>query len=238
MVLTEHVTELIPGYALDCLDEKEMVEVSQHLAVCGVCRAEARAYQAVADQLSLASPQVRPPARVKQALMKQVQISSGEGSVPSQSWREQLFDIFRRIAPVWVPASLALILVLAASTLLLLRQANTTAQTTTLRVVNLRGTPAAPYATGMLVISINGEHGTLVVDDLPGLEDDQQYQLWLVNDYGQRTSGGVFSVHDGYASMWVNSPQPLESYPAFGVTIEPVGGSPAPTGERVLGNSF
>jgi anti-sigma-K factor RskA len=96
----------------------------------------------------------------------------------------------------------------------------------------------APEATGLLVISVDGEHGTLVVDGLASLEPSWQYQLWLIQD-GQRTSGGVFSVsHEGYGSLWISSPQPLSSYSAFGVTIEPEGGSPGPTGDKVLGNTL
>jgi anti-sigma-K factor RskA len=86
----------------------------------------------------------------------------------------------------------------------------------------------------MLVISRDGEHGTLVVDKLPPLDEHQQYQLWLIDD-GTRTSGGVFSVkEDGYASLWVGAPKALGSYKRFGITIEPEGGSPEPTGIRVL----
>jgi anti-sigma-K factor RskA len=133
-----------------------------------------------------------------------------------------------------------LILILAASNLTLWRQVNrlSAAQQTALRTINLTGTDAAPGATGLLVISLNGEHGTLVADDLPELSDQQQYQLWLIDSNGNRTSGGVFSVRDGYGAVWVRSPQPLAQYVGFGVTIEPSGGSAAPTGEKVLGGEM
>jgi anti-sigma-K factor RskA len=107
-----------------------------------------------------------------------------------------------------------------------------------LRTINLTGTEAAPEATGLLVVSLDGEHGTLVVDGLAPLGQEQQYQLWLIQD-GQRTSGGVFSVsEEGYGSLWISSPEPLSSYGAFGITIEPAGGSPGPTGDKVLGGAL
>jgi anti-sigma-K factor RskA len=34
----------------------------------------------------------------------------------------------------------------------------------------------------------------------------------------------------------VVAPQPLDTYSALGITIEPAGGSPAPTGPKVLGS--
>jgi anti-sigma-K factor RskA len=90
----------------------------------------------------------------------------------------------------------------------------------------------------MLFLSKNGEYGTLMVDHLPPLGQDQQYQLWLIKD-GKRTSGGVFSVNlDGYGSLWVTSPEWLANYSALGITIEPTGGSPGPTGAKVLGGNL
>jgi anti-sigma-K factor RskA len=107
-----------------------------------------------------------------------------------------------------------------------------------MRIVSLTGTDAAPGATGTIVISQDGEHGTLVVDGLPPLDEAFQYQLWLIKD-GQRTDGGVFSVDsEGYGALWVSSPAPLSSFPAVGITIEPAGGSPGPTGDKVLGGSL
>jgi anti-sigma-K factor RskA len=142
----------------------------------------------------------------------------------------------KRVSPAWSLASLVLVLGLAASNLLLWRQVSQLRDQApkSMMVVNLTNTGAAPGASGLIVISEDGEHGTLVVDSLPQLGDEKQYQLWLV-EKGQRTSGGVFSVsRDGYASLWVRSQLPLGHYDTFGVTVEPHGGSPGPTGDRVL----
>ena len=53
-----HVTELIPGYVLDCLEEAELIQADEHLAVCPTCRVELTAYQATVDQLGMAVPDV------------------------------------------------------------------------------------------------------------------------------------------------------------------------------------
>ncbi len=102
----------------------------------------------------------------------------------------------------------------------------------------LTGSQFSPDAIGTLVISKDGDHGTLVVDGLPVLDGEHQYQVWLIRD-GSRASGGVFSVDKfGYGALWISSPEPLKNYQAFGVTIEPTGGSPGPTGNKVLGGQF
>ncbi len=147
----------------------------------------------------------------------------------------------QRTTPVWGLVSLILIVALAISNLWLWGQLNRPQPVTEPGVMSsiaLIGTEAAPMATGLLVISTDGEHGTLVVEGLPDLDSERQYQLWLIHD-GQRTNGGVFSVNEeGYGSLAISSPQPLSSYSAFGITIEPVGGSPGPTGDRVLGSTL
>jgi anti-sigma-K factor RskA len=237
-----HVSELLPAYALDCLDEEESVLVSDHLAVCADCRIELRSYQTVIDRLALAVPDVDPPANLKRRLMDRIQ--PAPPTLPLQartSWWEQLTKLMQRTTPVWGLASLLLILALAVSNLWLWQQLSHSQVVTeprAMRTITLSGTQVVPQATGLLVVSTDGEHGTLVVDGLPPLDPERQYQLWLIQD-GQRTSGGVFSVsQEGYGSLWVTSPEPLSRYSAFGITVEPAGGSPGPTGDKVLGGTL
>ncbi len=77
--------------------------------------------------------------------------------------------------------------------------------------------------------------GTLVVNGLPVLGAEHQYQLWLVKDE-VRVSGAVFSVaEEGITSIPIVAPEDLTLYTRCGITIEPAGGSPEPTGDGVLG---
>ena len=104
-----------------------------------------------------------------------------------------------------------------------------------MRVIDLAGTANAPTARGKIVVSTDGKYGTLVVENLEALDPSEQYQLWLIKD-GKRTSGGVFSVDEkGYAAVVIDAPLPLVEYSSFGITIEPAGGSPGPTGPKVMG---
>jgi anti-sigma-K factor RskA len=236
-----HVVEFLPAYTLDCLDEEEFVLISEHLAACTDCQAELHAYQTVADQLALAVPDADPPAHLKRRLMDRVQPARPVASAPAgpSGW-QRLTTLMQRTTPVWGLAGLVVIVALAVSNVWLWQQLKGSQGVSQpeMQTITLVGTQAAPQATGLLIISVDGKHGTLVVDRLPPLDPDRQYQLWLIQD-GQRTSGGVFSVsQDGYSSLWVRSPQALSSYSGFGITVEPTGGSPGPTGEKVLGSSL
>jgi len=231
-----HVIELMPAYALDCLEDDEMFRVAEHLAGCPACRARLADYQAVVDQLALAAPDATPSPGLKQRLMARAQPASARAVQASAvPWRQRLAVFMQRAMPVWGVASLVLVLALAVSNLMLWQRVN---QPAAMRTVALHGTGAAPKAMGILVISADGQEGALIVDGLPPLDEAHQYQIWLIED-GQRVSGGVFSVKaDGYGMLWVSAPWPLTSYKALGITIEPAGGSPGPTGDKVLGGSL
>jgi anti-sigma-K factor RskA len=238
MLTHAQIFELIPAYALDCLDEDELLAVAEHLPGCAQCQSELSSYQSAVDQFPLALAPAEPSPAVKNRLMAEIARRSQAAAAPAQEpWYQRLFAGQPRRAPAWAFASLVVVVLLFASNVLLWRQVNQlqAQEQSTLPIIALHSTRDAPGATGSLVISMDGSHGTLVVDGLPALAPDQQYQLWLIED-GQRTSGGVFSTsQSGYGWKYIDSPLPLASYDGFGITIEPHGGSPAPTGVKVLG---
>lgn len=237
----KHFFDLLPAYALGSLDEDEQMQISEHLAVCEICRAELQGFEQVVDELPLAIVQSEPASEVKDKIMAFARKDKESAARSTeQSWWARFTQAMRTSAPVWGIASLILILILGLSNLVLwgrLDEIEKVSQNVLLSIP-LQGTDATPQAVGMLVVSQNGEHGTLVVDGLPALDELSQYQLWLIRDE-QRISGGIFSVdEEGYGSLWVASPEPLLSYSAFGITLEPAGGSPGPTGMKVLGGEL
>jgi anti-sigma-K factor RskA len=167
--------------------------------------------------------------------MAQVRASSKPATAvsPSAPWWQSLANSTRAFlaGPRWQP-------VLALVALIVLIGAYFIWQQGGAEQVELTATDAAPDAQGLIEIAANGRDASLTVAGLPPLPAEQQYQLWLIRD-GQRDSGAVFSVNtDGSATVPVESERPLSEYGAFGITIEPAGGSPGPTGERVLGHNL
>lgn len=233
--MTTHaeILNLIPGYALGCLDDDDLLLVSEHLADCCECQTELCRYTPIVRQLVLAAPVTQPPPALHSRLMNQAQRPPARQSVQPPPK-----NFLKWGMPLFIGAGLIIILILAAGNLVLWRQVNQLAHSSTLSAITLTGTQAAPDATGLIILSLDGEYGTLVVDHLPPLDAEHQYQLWLIHD-DQRASGGVFSVSDeGYGTIEILSAAPLNSYSAFGISVEPVGGSPGPTGQRVLGGTL
>ncbi|MCU0522460.1 MAG: anti-sigma factor [Anaerolineae bacterium] len=242
MPTDDHVTDLLPAYALGCLDEEEAGAVVVHLASCDTCRAELRTYQATCGELVHVAPTATPSRELKGRVMAAArQARSTQPAAASPSLPERIAGLLRLRAPAWGAVGLALVTLLIVSNVWWWQRSTGPSAVTLdsgMRVIDMAGVGAASEASGTLVISDDGEYGTLVVDGLPSLPADRQYQLWLIRD-GQRTNGGVFSVSlEGYGALVVASPDPLSSYPGFGVTIEPAGGSPSPTGDQVLAGTL
>jgi anti-sigma-K factor RskA len=240
MTNQKHVTELIPAYALGCLDEAEAALVAHHLASCAACRAELGSYEAVVGQLDLTLPDAEPAVDLKVRLLAQIERPLPESTAASTAVSRRQWWLQDRSltgSAWWQPAVALLLILLLVSNLFLWHQLNQAAPITNdFHYIALESTAASPGARGLIVISQSGQSGTLIVDSLPQLDESQQYQLWLLRN-GEREDGGVFSVYrSGYYAMLIHAPESLDQYTGFGITIEPVGGSPGPTGARVLGS--
>jgi anti-sigma-K factor RskA len=230
-----HVVDLLPAYALGSLDADEASQVEEHLLSCWICRAESSTFQDVAEQLSLAAPAAAPSPSLKVRLLQRVQSVRPQSRLPAQATGRPWLE---RLLPVWGLASLGLIIALAAFTLSLWQRLNQLEFVTApggMRAIPLSAADATSAATGFIIVSGDGENGALIVDGLPPLKADRQYQLWLIRD-GERTSGAVFSTdEENYGGTRIRVAGSLLEYSAVDITIEPAGGSPQPTGALVLG---
>jgi anti-sigma-K factor RskA len=243
MAKNTHVTDWIPAYALGCLEDEEAKLVASHLQHCPLCQAEMHDYQMVVDDMAEAVPQVEPASDLKQRLLQHVEQREPATPLVQLLWH-QLIHLLTPVGPLWAPLSVVLIVALAVGNVLLWQQANAIPSNTLpapasdvqdFHMVRLAGTSTTPLASGIIIMDPADREGTLVVYGLPPLGDQQQYQLWLIRDTGERVNGAVFSVSEsGYGSIGIYAGEPLSHFATFGVTVEPAGGSSGPTGDKVL----
>lgn len=236
------IRDLLPGYSLGILDEEERNGVREHLAVCAACRAELASFREVAGRLAAAAPPRDLPAGLEARIMRAVRDKSAgdDGTGPWGPARQPARQPARRRGWPW-PAltgiAAAVALVLGAGNLL--QWSGVLAPTARgapprLSTAVLSGTSNAPEAYGTIVLDPKDNKGVLAVNGLPALDPGRQYQLWLIRD-GQRRSAGVFSPDaEGYGALLLTVPVDFRDFQSFGVSIEPRGGSPSPTGPRVL----
>jgi anti-sigma-K factor RskA len=85
-----------------------------------------------------------------------------------------------------------------------------------------------------LIADPSGASGVLIVSELVPLAENQVYQVWLIA--GQTpVSAGLLQVDEqGRGVVIVAGRAAISGYDALGVSIEPSGGSVAPTGEIVI----
>ena len=233
----KHVIELLPAYALGSLDEDELLVVSTHLGTCERCREELISYELVGDQLMLAVPEYVPPRNLIDSILSKV-MQKNDREEPGRGVSKWL----RSMKPAWNFIGVGLILALGITSLTLWQEVNQLQSSTSemgQQEVFLQSSGVnLEDAKGVLLISKNDLKATLIVEGLPVLKEGYQYQLWLIKD-GLRDSGGVFSVSQGgYGFLTISSADEFSSYHVFGITVEPAGGSSAPTGEKVLGSDL
>jgi anti-sigma-K factor RskA len=221
--------DLLPGYALGILDEEEKDALRDHLADCASCRTELASFQEVTGRLAAAAPHRDVPAGLERRIMTRVEALSPSAPRRRNPW------------PALTAMAAMLAVALGVGNLLQwtgILQPSVRGMQTRLTTALLSGTADARDAYGTIVLDPLDNKGVLAVTGLHGLDKQHQYQLWLIRD-GERRSGGVFSPDsEGYGSMLLTVPGDFKDFHAFGVTIEPWGGSVTPTGTRVLSGAL
>lgn len=230
----DDVKQLLAAYALEILSEDESHAVTRHIESCAECRTELAAYRRITDDLALAAPDAAPHPSAKQRLMQSIQ--SRPKTMPAEP-SPTMWETIRAALRGWRPIAAALAILLVITLALWWGSGGGPIGPADPGAMQIELTPTdiAPGAYGVIEVGADARQGTLTVEGLPALDAGKQYQLWLIED-GARISGGVFSVSErGAATLTIAAPQSIGDYAAYGITIEPFGGSPGPTGERVLG---
>lgn len=254
--ICKQLEELYPAFALDAVAPNERATIEQHIAVCSACAHIVAEYRPVADALAFAAPAVEPPADLKYRVLAAA-LPKAQPQSRFANWSAWLANLFR--APAFSAVALVLVIALGVWNLSLQNQlaqqaafnqqiaselnrqralVSTIAYADT-QPKRLQATEMAPQAVGRLFTAPELNALALIVYDLPVLDLSHTYQIWFIDHAGGRTSGGTFTVDErGRGWVYVRSPKPLDQYQGIGITIEPAGGSPGPTGPKMMGASF
>jgi anti-sigma-K factor RskA len=82
-----------------------------------------------------------------------------------------------------------------------------------------------------VVASAGRDAAVAVLDDLPALGPGEVYQLWLIDEAGAARSPAVLEVGVTDDERMIDG---VRDAVRFGVSVEPAGGSPAPSANNVL----
>ncbi len=233
--------DLIPAHAIAATHDEERAAVDAHLRGCAECRALLEEYRGLADGLLFAAPLAPARAGLNEDLRKRLNTPV---SRPTRTW----WSFVRKPAFVIGAVAIALLILTnfywAGRVGKLERQSDAfvalaQAPGISLQVADTAGsTYGDRSADGVVYVQPGSNVALLCVYALPQLSPDKTYQAWLVED-GKRVSAGTFEVnHDGYGVLMIQAKKPVSDYQQLGITIEPAGGSPAPTTPRVMGSAL
>ncbi len=235
--------ESMGAHALGMLPADRAAALEAHLAVCPDCQNESHSYLALSEGLLHAVSERVPSPRVRARLIATMSEERRLAAPPPRL----SFSMAGALAGLVL--ALGLSAGLFAQVIGLQRQMNNLGEQlrtnqTALALVAYPGARSLPVlgenAGGTIVIDSDQHLGVLIAWGLSALDASHTYQVWMIAPDGTRTSGGLFDVSPStpYASVVFQAESPMSAYRGLGVTIEPAGGSPAPTGARVLRADF
>ncbi len=236
------VSQLIPAYAIGATEADETALVEQHIRHCEACRALLADYTQLSDMFLYTVPLVAAPATLEERLLAQI-------APPQPSdikKRSRSTSPARFLFPRWQTwAAIAAVVLLFFTNAYWMARLTRVKQEAALQAtaiafladaqrVQVTGDTLAPDAGGILIFQPDTSIALLHLDHLPPLPEGKAYQVWLIRN-GHRDSGAVFRVRgEKEITVLIRAPRPLGEYEAIGITVEPEGGSPRPTGPRVI----
>jgi anti-sigma-K factor RskA len=239
-----HFIENIPAYAMGALDAEDSTALESHLKTCASCQAELAEYSTVSESLLTAIPPKQPSAALRKRLQNRL---PGAQKIirPRLTWSTG------RVA---TGVAFTLLLALGVYSILQVRalqlqQAQLTRQVQTsqtmLAMLSYPNTQNLPInvnngVTGTLLMDQDRNIATIAVWNMPQLQENQTYQIWLIDPQGGRTSAGIFrpDPNQSFTTASIMSTNNLSNFVGIGVTVEPAGGSDHPTGSRIFKVDF
>ncbi len=241
------------SYALNALDADEKAAFEKHLATSRDTRYEVTELVDTAVLLGMAVPEEVPPASLKASIMAQLDATpqlaplaptagtsatSAAGATPGLA--ERRAQARWTAKPLTALAAAAAVIGLVAgggliATSIVQNQQNqqqadmlaaiNAAPDAQRRSVDMAGGSATLVWSGELAAS------ALIMDGLEPLPPHQVYELWYINESGARPAG-TFTASDG--RTWRVLEGEMGAGDVVGVTVEPRGGSDAPTTDPIV----
>lgn len=256
--MNDDIHTLSGAYAVDAVDDLERARFEQHLAVCPECRDEVASLRGAAIQLAHLVDSM-PPASLREQVLQSItavrplpprlreqtasrvdeQIAARSTSTADRS---AAVTARSRWSTQWVAAAAAVVL-LGGGAAAVTRPWDRPSQgqlTVAERVLDARDkqTTAQTFpdgASATLVRSKEVGRAVLITHNMPLAPNGKVYQLWLQNEQGAMTPAGLMPpqsdqtvVLDGNAATAKGA----------GITVEPAGGSSAPTSDPIALFSF
>lgn len=219
------------SYALGALTDAERRELEAELGRNARLAAEVREFSETAAVLGLAPTPVVASDDLRARLLAQIEETP------------QLPNPVRELRRPWYGRPLTAIAVAAAAVVIavggtvtattLMRDQTPSAVEQIIAAPDYERTTADIDGGGTItfVWSLSLERAAILVDDLAAPPEGRTYQMWFMDDEGNATPAGTFDTTDGRGMVLDAEMSPGDT---IGMTLEPDGGSPAPTTDPLV----
>jgi anti-sigma-K factor RskA len=250
MTVHEQFAEDLALHALGALPGPEKRALEQHLAECSSCRSELLDLQADASLLALTATATAPSAQVREKLLRATAPEPRVVKVVPQRRPWTLAFAFSAAAVLALIAAFLwsenrnLNATLAEANRSYsdqqgqLTQAQDLINTLTSqesRRITLVAAKSVPQPQGKVFYLPGKAHLVFLASNMAPLPPDHVYELWLIPLNGAPIPAGLFKA-DAHGSGSILNP-PLQAgleAKAFAITVEPEGGSAAPTSQIIM----
>lgn len=233
--MTDDLHHLAGAYALDAVDHDERVAFEAHLDTCERCRTEVAEFRETAAMLNVATE--APSEGLRDEVMAEIAQTRQLPPVVTPDVTDLAARRLARRTRLAAMASVAAIALLVIGLVAWPRGDDVDASTARLAAVltapdvivqQLEGADGTP-----VTVAWSASTGELAVvgRDVDELDDDLTYQLWMFDDADPVPSVLFTPDDDGTALAFGEVPGGPDGW---AVSIEPAGGSTAPTGEIVF----
>jgi anti-sigma-K factor RskA len=217
--------DLISAYALGALSDEERAQVEAFLAQSEEARNELRVYQEMLTGLAATAPARKAPAHLTEDFRQRLNAASTIIPMPQRRVT---------ISTRWIVAAAALLVVMFGALFVYLStQSDPQQQTIRAILSDNAATKVAlapqPNTNGTVsFVTVPGKDQGVLTAQLPPLENQKQYQLWFIKDNNPEASVTFDGTTDS-KPLLVMLPASIKNYDAVAITVEPRGGSKAPT---------
>jgi anti-sigma-K factor RskA len=244
MSMHEQFAEDLALYALGGLEGEERVALEKHLESCAGCRRELEQLRGDMALMALSAAGPTPPRRARQRLVEAVAREPRPVAAPARlGWRTfvpwvAVGALAVGLIVLWLQNSnlqrqIAGLRSESAQQQVELRQARevvSTLTSTDAMRVTLVAAKTPPQPQGKAFYVRDRANLIFLASNLQSLPAQKVYELWLVPMKGAPIPAGIFKPDAHGSATVINPPLPAGvEAKAFAITVEPEGGSPAPT---------
>lgn len=226
------------AYAIDAVDDLERAAFDQHLADCGECLADVASFRETATVLAQAVA-VEPPAALRARVLEAIGTVRPEPPVTQPTRVAPVTAVthgrFRRWLPTLAAAVVLGVIGVGVAVWQPWQDEHTPPPSATEQV--LKADDAAQEtlrfpggASATLVRSDSQGQAVLVTEDMPAAPAGKVYQLWFDVPGKGMVSAGLMPPKADQAVLLEGN---ADTATGVGITVEPAGGSAAPTSDPI-----